>query len=92
MIDFNADLGESGYLQNRAAMKYLKLVKCLGASTNNPRMGVNTLIRQIIQLRNSVFTPIRGLFVDAPKHLASFKYFIAARFWRYPDAFKSALK
>lgn len=31
-------------------MKYLKLAKCLGASTNNPRMGVNTLIRQIIQL------------------------------------------
>ena len=45
VIHFNADLNASGYLQNRAAMKYLKLAKCLGASTNNPRMGVNTLFR-----------------------------------------------
>lgn len=57
VIHFNADLNESGYLQNRTAMKYLKLAKCLGASTNNPRIGVNTLIRQIIQLRNSLKMP-----------------------------------
>ena len=43
--------------RNKAAVKYLKLAKCLGASTNNPRMGVNTLIRQIIQLRNSLKMP-----------------------------------
>ncbi|MDH6363333.1 1-propanol dehydrogenase [Enterococcus sp. PF1-24] len=57
VIACNSQLAATGALENSAAKKYQQLANLLGAETNNPRVGVNYLIRKIVKLRKALDMP-----------------------------------
>lgn len=57
VIEYNADLADYKNGQNYVAQRYAALNNCLGNVTNNPRMGTQSFVRAIRQLRKKLNMP-----------------------------------